>query len=141
MRRLFGFSLLTLAVAFGINLLAANEKPSDAMKAVMNGNTAANAAVREAAKAGNFDQVLAQVAGYKTAFAWIDAYFTHKKMDAAATIAKNGMKGAMELEAAATAKDQAAVDKGVAAVTGTCGACHKQFREQLPDKTYEIKVP
>ena len=140
MRR-FGLSILAMAVAFGINLLAANEKPSDAMKAVMNGNTAANAAVREAAKAGNFDQVLAQVAGYKTAFAWIDAYFTHKKMDAAATIAKNGMKGAMELEAAATAKDQAAVDKGVAAVTGTCGACHKQFREQLPDKTYEIKVP
>ncbi len=140
MRR-FGLSMLAMAVAFGINLLAANEKPSDAMKAVMNGNTAANAAVREAAKAGNFDQVLAQVAGYKTAFAWIDAYFTHKKMDAAATIAKNGMKGAMELEAAATAKDQAAVDKGVAAVTGTCGACHKQFREQLPDKTYEIKVP
>ena len=29
----------------------------------------------------------------------------------------------------------------VAAVTGTCGACHKQNREQLPDKTYEIKVP
>ena len=53
MRRLFGFSLLTLAVALGINLMAANEKPSDAMKAVMNGNTAANAAVREAAKAGN----------------------------------------------------------------------------------------
>ena len=141
MRRLFGFSLLTLAVALGINLMAANEKPSDAMKAVMNGNTAANAAVREAAKAGNFDQVLAQVANYKTAFAWIDAYFTHKKMDAAATVAKGGIKGAMDLEAAATAKDQAAVDKAVAAVTGTCGACHKQNREQLPDKTYEIKVP
>jgi len=141
MRRLFGFSLLTWAVALGINLQAANEKPSDAMKAVMNGNTAANAAVREAAKAGNFDQVLAQVANYKTAFAWIDAYFTHKKMDAAATIAKGGIKGAMDLEAAATAKAQAAVDKAVTAVTGACGACHKQYREQLPDKTYEIKVP
>jgi hypothetical protein len=97
MRRLFGFTLLTFAVALGINLMAANEKPSDAMKAVMNGNTTANAAVREAAKAGNFDQVLAQVANYKTAFAWIDAYFTHKKMDAAATVAKGGIKGAMDL--------------------------------------------
>jgi cytochrome c556 len=140
MRR-FGLSMLAVAVALGINLIAANEKPSDAMKAVMNGNTAANAAVREAAKAANFDGVLAQVANYKTSMAWTDAYFTHKKMDAAATIAKNGMKAAMDLEAAATAKDQAAVDKAVAAVTGTCGACHKQFRETLPDKTYEIKVP
>ena len=140
MRR-FGWSMLAVTVAFSINLFAANEKPSDAMKAVMNGNTAANAAVREAAKAGNFDGVLAQVANYKTSMAWIDAYFTHKKMDAAATIAKGGAKAAMDLEAAATAKDQAAVDKAVTAVTGTCGACHKQFREQLPDKTYEIKVP
>jgi cytochrome c556 len=133
--------MLAVAIAFGVNLMAVNEKPSDAMKAVMNGNTAANAAVREAAKAGNFDAVLAQVVVYKTSMAWIDQYFTHKKMDAAATIAKGGLKGAMELEAAAMKKDQAAVDKGVAAVTGTCGACHKQFREQLPDKTYEIKVP
>jgi cytochrome c556 len=133
--------MLAVAIAFGVNLIAVNEKPSDAMKAVMNGNTAANAAVREAAKAGNFDAVLAQVVVYKTSMAWIDQYFTHKKMDAAATIAKGGLKGAMELEAAAMKKDQAAVDKGVAAVTGTCGACHKQFREQLPDKSYEIKVP
>ena len=140
MRR-FGLAMLAVAIALGINLLAANEKPSDAMKAVMNGNTAANAAVREAAKAGNFDGVLAQVANYKTAFAWIDAYFTHKKMDAAAAIAKNGIKGAMELEAAAMKRDQAAVDMAVTSVTGNCGACHKQFREQLPDKTYEIKVP
>jgi hypothetical protein len=133
--------MLAMTVACSINLFAANEKPSDAMKAVMNGNTAANAAVREAAKAGNFAGVEATVANYKTAFAWIDAFFTHKKMDAAATIAKGGMKGAMDLEAAVAAKDQAAVDKAVTAVTGTCGACHKQFREQLPDKTYEIKVP
>ena len=60
MRR-FGLSMLAVAVAFGINLLAANEKPSDAMKAVMNANTAANATVRAAAKASNF-ATLAQVA-------------------------------------------------------------------------------
>jgi hypothetical protein len=140
MRR-FGLTMMAVAVAFGASLIAANEKPSDAMKAVMNGNTAANTALREAAKAGNFDGVLAQVVGYKTSFAWIDAYFTHKKVDAAATIAKNGMKGAMDLEAAAMNKDQAAVDKAVTAVTGTCGGCHKQFRETMPDKSYEIKLP
>jgi cytochrome c556 len=47
----------------------------------------------------------------------------------------------MELESAAMKKDAAALEKAVAGVTGTCGACHKQFREQLPDKTYEVKLP
>ena len=47
----------------------------------------------------------------------------------------------MDLEAAATAKDAAGVAKAMLAVTGTCGGCHKQFREQLADKTYEIKLP
>jgi cytochrome c556 len=133
--------MLAVVVAFGINLLAANEKPTDAMKAVMNSNAAMNADVRAAQKANNFDGALATVAAYKANFAYIDAFFTHKKVDAAATIAKNGMKAAMELESAAMKKDAAALEKAVAGVTGTCGACHKQFREQLPDKTYEVKLP
>jgi cytochrome c556 len=141
MRRLFGFSLLTLAVAFGINLLAANEKPSDALKAIMTANAAANMTARAAAKAMDYATLVKDAGTYRADFAYIDAFFTHKKMDAAATIARGAMKAAMDLEAAATAKDQAAVDAALNAVTGACGACHKQFREQLPDKTYEIKVP
>jgi cytochrome c556 len=133
--------MLAVVVAFGINLLAANEKPTDAMKAIMNANTAANASVRAAAKAMDYATILKDAGTYRANFAYIDAFFTHKKLDAAATIAKGGMKAAMDLEAAATAKDQAAVDKAVTAVTGTCGGCHKQFREQLADKTYEIKLP
>ncbi|HVH26407.1 MAG TPA: cytochrome c [Vicinamibacterales bacterium] len=140
MRR-FGLSMLAVVVAFGVNLLAANEKPSDAMKAVMNANAAANAAVREAQKANNFDAALATVATYKANYAYIDAFFTHKKVDAAAQMARNGAKAALELEAAATKKDAAALEKAVAGVTGTCGGCHKQYREQLPDKTYEVKLP
>lgn len=140
MRR-FGLSMLAVTVAFGINLLAANEKPSDAMKAIMNANAAANATARAAAKGMDYATLMKDAGTYRANFAYIDAFFTHNKLDAAATIAKSGMKAAMELEAAATAKDQAAVDAAVTAVTGTCGACHKQFREQLPDKTYEVKLP
>jgi hypothetical protein len=140
MRR-FGLSILAVVGALSVSLLAANEKPTEEMKAVMNGNAAANADLRMHQKEENFAAILKDVAVYKKNFAFIDTFFTQKKMDAAATIAKGGMKAAMDLEAAATKKDAAAVEKGVAAVTGTCGACHKQFREQLPDKTYEIKVP
>jgi cytochrome c556 len=140
MRRL-GLSMLAVTVALGINLLAANEKPSDAMKAVMNANAAANTSARAAAKAMDYDTLVKDAGSYRANLAYIDAYMSHKKMDAAATIAKNGMKAAMDLETAAAAKNQAGVDTALTAVTGTCGACHKQFREQLPDKTYEIKVP
>jgi cytochrome c556 len=140
MRR-FGLSMLAVAVAFGINLIAANEKPSDAMKAVMNANAAANTSARAAAKAMDYATLVNDAGTYRANLAYIDAFMSHKKMDAAATIAKNGMKAAMDLEAAAMKKDQAAVDTALTAVTGTCGACHKQFRETLPDKTYEIKVP
>ena len=141
MRR-FGLSILAVTVAaLGVNVLAANEKPSDAMKAIMNANAAANASARAAAKAMDYATVLKDAGTYRANLAYIDAYFSHNKLDAAATIAKGGMKAAMDLEAAAAAKNQAGVDAALTAVTGTCGACHKQFREQLPDKSYEIKLP
>jgi cytochrome c556 len=135
-------SVLAVAVAaMSINLLAANEKPSDAMKAVMNANAAANASARAAAKAMDYATLLKDAGTYRANFAYIDQYFSHNKLDAAATIAKGGLKAAMDLETAAAAKNQAGVDAALTAATGTCGACHKQFREQMPDKSYEIKLP
>ena len=83
-------------VALGINLLAVNEKPNDAMKAVMNGNTAANASARAAAKAKDYPALVKEAGNYRANLGYIDAYFTHKKLDAAATIAKGGMKAAMD---------------------------------------------
>jgi hypothetical protein len=140
MRR-FGLTLLAGVAALGISVMAANEKPSTAMQEVMKSNMAANASVRAAVKSSDFATMLKDAGAYRANFAYIDAYFSHKKLDAAATMAKNGLKAAMDLEAAATAKDAAAADKAVTAVTATCGGCHKQFREQLADKTYEIKLP
>ena len=140
MRR-FGLSMLAVVGALGISLVAANEKPSTAMMEVMKANAATNTTARAAEKANDYATLLKDAGTYRANMAYIDAYFTHNKLDAAATIAKSGLKGAMDLEAAATAKDAAGVAKAMAAVTGTCGGCHKQFREQLADKTYEIKLP
>jgi cytochrome c556 len=140
MRR-FGLSMLAVVGALGISVMAANEKPSTAMMEVMKANAATNTTARAAEKANDYATLIKDAGTYRANLAYIDAYFTHKKLDAAATIAKSGLKGAMDLEAAATAKDAAGVAKAMAAVTGTCGGCHKQFREQLADKTYEIKLP
>lgn len=141
MRKLGWFLLAAVVVASSINLLAVNEKPSDAMKAVMAANAAANADVRAAAKAMDYAKAASVVGTYLANFAYIDAYFTHKGVPAAATIAQNGTKAAMQLEAAVMKKDAAVLEEAIAGVTGTCGTCHKQYREQLPDKTYEIKLP
>ena len=140
MRR-FGLSMIAVVVALGISVMAANEKPSAAMMEVMKSNAATNATARAAEKANDYATLARDAATYRANLAYIDGYFSAHKMDAAATIAKGGLKGAMDLEAAATAKDAAAVAKAMLAVTGTCGACHKQFRQQLADKTYEIKLP
>jgi len=140
MRR-FGLSMLAVVGALGISVMAANEKPSAAMMEVMKANAATNGMANKAVKANDYAVLLEAAGTYRANFAYIDAFFTHKKADAGATLAQSGMKGAMALEAAATAKDAAGVAKAMAAVTGTCGGCHKQFREQLADKSYEIKLP
>ena len=141
MRR-FGLSMLAVVGALGISLMAANEKPSDAMKAVMKANAAANTTARAAAE-GEGLRHARQGCGHLQSEHGVHRRlsFTHKKLDAAATIAKSGLKACDGPRSAATAKDQAGVDEALTAVTGTCGGCHKQFREQLADKTYEIKLP
>jgi hypothetical protein len=140
MRR-FGLSLLAAMVAFGISLMAANEKPTPVMVEIMKSNAAAGADLRAHQKEANLAAVANDAATLKQNFAYIEAFFANKKMQGAVTIAQNGAKAAADLQTAALAKDSATVEKSVAAVTGTCGGCHKQFREQLPDKSYEIKVP
>jgi cytochrome c556 len=55
-------------------------------------------------------------------------------------ITRSGLQAAADLQAAALAKDDAAIEKAAASVTGTCGSCHKQYRGQLPDNSYEIRL-
>jgi cytochrome c556 len=127
--------------ALGISLVAANEKPSAAMMEIMKSNAALNAEVRAAAKAMDYAKLTEAAGTFQANYAYIDAFFTAKKVDAAATIARGGLEAAKMLEMASMKQDAAMLTKAVAGVTGTCGACHKEFREQLADKTYEIKLP
>ena len=62
------------------------------------------------------------------------------RMAGALMITRSGLQAAADLQAAALAHDDAAIEKAAAAVSGTCGACHKQYREQLPDNSYEIRL-
>ena len=134
-----GMSTLVLGLAaFGI-AVAANEKPTADFQNIMKSNQAANGAVRKAVPAKDYEAVATNAATLKGNFTKIEAFFAGKKMNDAVEIAKTGLKGATDLEAAAKAKDDAAMDTASKALGGTCMGCHMAHRETLPDKTYEIK--
>ena len=138
MTRAWASGLIVGVAAFGL-AVAANEKPTAEFQGLMKANTAANGAVRKAVPAKDYDAIVANAATLKDNYTKIEAFFAGKKVNDAVEIAKTGLKGATDLEAAAKAKDDAAIDAAAKAVGGTCMACHTAHREQLPDKTYEIK--
>ena len=140
MRKTFGFSLLVLAVAFGLNVLA-NEKPTmefqDLMKS--NGAAAGPMGLRGHVNMKDYDAIAKDAATLKGNFTKIEAFFTQKKWDDAVTFAKVGGKAAADLEVAAKAKDDAGIAAANMALTPACGGCHMAHRERLPDMTFEIK--
>ena len=76
---------------------------------------------------------------FKAEFAKIEAFWTAKKVDDAVALAKTAAKGAADLEIAAKAKNDEGITAASTAIGGTCSGCHTAHREQLPDKSYEIK--
>ena len=140
MRRTFGLSLLTMAIAFGLTALA-NEKPTTEFQNIMKSNAATNGAMglRAHITAKDYDAIAKDAATFKENFSKIEAFWTQKKVDDAVKLAKTGHEGAEDLEKAAKAKDDAGIMAAQMKIGGTCGGCHMAHREQLPDKTFEIK--
>jgi cytochrome c556 len=136
-----GFTLpfmVVATVAFGLTAIA-NEKPSADFQNLMKSNGATNMALRDHITAKDYDAIAADAATVKANFAKIEAFWTAKKVEDAVTFAKTGAKGAADLETAAKAKNDAGIASANMAIGGTCGGCHRAHREQLPDKSYEIK--
>ena len=140
MRRTFGLSLLTMAIAFGLTALA-NEKPTTEFQNIMKSNAATNGAMglRAHITAKDYDAIAKDAATFKENFSKIEAFWTQKKVDDAIKLAKTGHEAAEDLDKAAKAKDDAAIMAAQMKIGGTCGGCHMAHREQLPDKTFEIK--
>jgi hypothetical protein len=116
------------------------QKPTPAMQAIMQANAEAGRALRVHRKEGNYEAIARDAATYKENFAYIAVFWANQQVDAALNISTRGLRAAIELEAAALAKDDAAVEKAMTALTDTCDTCHKTHREQLPDKTYAIRL-
>jgi hypothetical protein len=132
--------LLAAAVFFGISVLA-NEKPTTEFQDLMKSNAAASGptGVRAHITAKDYDAIAKDAATLKANFTKIEAFWAQKKVDDAIKFAKDGGQAAAALETAAKAKNDAEITAAVAKIGPTCAGCHMAHREQLPDKTFEIK--
>ena len=142
MHRIIALSLGTFVAVAGFGLsLAANDKPTPEFQNIMKSNAATNGAMglRAHITAKDYDAIAKDAATFKENFSKIEAFWTQKKVDDAIKLAKTGHEGAEDLEKAAKAKDDAGIMAAQMKIGATCGGCHMAHREQLPDKTFEIK--
>jgi cytochrome c556 len=131
--------LVVAAVAlFGLTLMA-NEKPSDAYVKSMKDIGAAQAALRAALTAKDYDTIAKHAVTIRTSLAATQSFWTAKKADDAVASAKAGITAATDLETAAKAKNDEGIAVANRAVNASCGGCHTAHRERLADGTYEIK--
>jgi cytochrome c556 len=133
--RFAGLSLVVL----GISVIAAEKPPADFQQA-MKENGAALQKLAKDVEAKDYDAIAAGAGTLKKNFQGpVGKYFTDKKMDDALKQCTAAFQAADGLEKAAKAKNEMQVADARRAVQGACGGCHMAHREQLPDKSYEIK--
>ena len=125
-------------VVFDLTVVA-NEKPSAEYQDVMKSNGATNGDLRMHIMAKDYDAIVADAVALQRNFAKILAYWTGKKVFDATEFASDGARGAAALETAAKAKSDDGLAAAQKTVAATCGGCHMAHREQLPDKSFEIK--
>jgi len=116
------------------------ERPTAEMREVMQSNAEVQAALTAHVRERNYDAIASDAAMLAQNFDATRPVWIEKKMDVASTTTVRGLHALADLQAAALARDDAAIEKAAAAVTGTCEMCHKQYRGQSPDGTFEIRL-
>jgi len=138
MRGRSGWLALGAAAAFGLAVLASEKEPDSYIKNMKDTN-AASASLRKSVEAKDYDAVAKDAATLKGLFSTTEEFWTQRNVADAIAAAKGAVKASTDLEAAAKAKDAAAVADAAKAVNGSCKTCHDAHRERLPDGTSEIK--
>ncbi len=141
MRRFLSFAA-ALAI-FGVAVVSA-QKPDPAMLDAAMKRVGANfGAIGKAAKSGDFATAKASATTVKTAFEEAHTFWKATGKADAITMAADAVAKATALEAALSAAtpDPVAVAGAQKELQGTCGACHKQFRDTdgATPPTYTLK--
>jgi cytochrome c556 len=128
------------AVVFGLTVRA-SEKPTTDYQDIMKSKAAANGpmGLRGHIPAKDYDAIAKDAATLRANFAKLETFWTARKVDDAINFSKAGGKAAADLEAAAKAKNDGGIAAAQMALAPNCGGCHMAHREQMPDKSYEIK--
>jgi cytochrome c556 len=129
---------LGAAVILGVAVMAGEKAPDAYVKNMKDTNAAAQS-LRKNVEAKDFEAIAKDAATLKTLFSNTEEFWTKRNADDAVSAAKAGAKAATDLEAAAKAKNEAAVTDAAKTLQGTCKTCHDAHRERLPDGTSEIK--
>jgi cytochrome c556 len=109
-----------------------------AMKKIAPAMGAANKAI----KSGDFAGAKTQIATVKQTLVDAENFWVMHKKDDAIAMSKDAVAKVTALETAlsATAPDTEGVMAAVKVAGGTCGACHKQYREQDANMQYQLKA-
>jgi len=131
--------LVPVLAVFGLTVFG-NEKPPADFQAAMRENGAALQKLAKDVEAKDYDAIATGAATLKKNYMGvIGKYWTDKKNEDGLKKCTDAFQAADGLEKAAKSKSDASIADSRKAVQSSCGACHTAHREQLPDKTFEIK--
>jgi hypothetical protein len=103
------------------------------------GQEAGGSSLRRHIREKNYEGLVTDATTLRDNFTKIEAFWTQRKVADAINWSKAALKAANELEAAAKARDDAAVGVAANAVAATCRDCHLKHRViNLADGTFEI---
>src|SRR5258706_3266863 len=107
--------------------IATDEDYSKAMKEV----AAQNGALRKSLATPSEAGALAAASRLETVFKGVQAYWETKKVEDAATAARNAAAASQAISKAVAAGDYPAATAASQVLGGTCGTCHTAPRERL----------
>jgi hypothetical protein len=141
MRRLISYTLAVTALTTAVvaaEKVTTPEELDRAMKKIAPAQGAANKAIQSMSWA----DAKAQVTIVKQTLLDTEPFWTSNKKDDAVAMLKDSVAKVTAVEQALNAPmpDQQAVLAAFKQVGATCGACHKQYREQDENQQYRLKT-
>jgi len=131
-----------LMVMFAVGVTAqANLTPEDHAK-IMKANAGAGQGVNAAVKSGTFADAKPHVATLRTNYMSLQAFYAAKKKDDAVALLKGGLTqlDTLDMALSAAAPDAMAAQAALKTFQGSCGGCHKQYREGDGQTGYKFKA-
>jgi hypothetical protein len=139
MRRFLTYSTALLVVMAGTVAVAQKVTTPDQLDAVMKRVGPAQQATGKAIKSGDFAEARKQVAVVKAALGEAESFWVTNKKDDAVKMSKNVIANLTKIEEALAAPSPNPENLFAMMKGAGCGDCHKQYREELPDKTYRLR--